>query len=214
MTKASTHLVPDFKIRVTDEAHSRAIQEELFRRGAKWCNGGDEVIHTESGALYLCWWGIAHTPEVGSFFEREPMPEHTFANGKFSFDEEEAQPDADGWIEWNGGKCPVEDGVMVDYRLSSGREVYNLLGRDRVWEHLFGSRSNIVSYRIHKPKSSSVSILAQEQSTLQPKKEWQKDRLLDVLKEMTRLVEQSDYDPAYDLLTDEAAQLINDLKWK
>lgn len=235
MTKASTHLIPDFKIRVIDEDHSRAIQEELFRRGEKWCNGGDEVIHTESGALYFCWWGITHTPEVGHFFEREPMPEHTFTNGKFSFDEEEVKPDADGWIEWKGGECPVEDGALIDYKMRNGREVtYGLAAGGRDWGNI-GFGSDIIAYRIHKPKLSSVSIPAStiaaatttcdelkwretpEQShlhDLQPKKEWQKDRLMDVLKEMTRLVEQADYDTVYDLLTEEAAPLVNDLKWK
>ena len=34
----------------------------------------------------------------------------------------EAEPaeDADGWIEWGGGECPVRNGAIVDVRTSSG----------------------------------------------------------------------------------------------
>ena len=28
----------------------------------------------------------------------------------------------DGWIKWEGGKCPVERGALVDVRMSSGEE--------------------------------------------------------------------------------------------
>jgi hypothetical protein len=210
MTKPA---VPDFKIRVIDEDSSRAIQEELLRRGVKWRSGYEGVQNYRENYLYVLDGRIVfgHTDSV---FQEDKSEEHTFTNDKFSFDKEEAQPDADGWIEWKGGECPVADGVMVDHRLSSGEEVYNSLGQYRCWKHFVGSDSNIIAYRIHKPKSDSANTPAQEQPTIRPKKEWQQDRLLDVLKEMTRLVEQADYDTVYDLLTDEAAPLVNDLKWK
>lgn len=235
MSQPNTTSVPDFKIRVIDEAHGRAIQEELFKRGVKWITGDKEIsVYEDSAYLFvrdnrLTWM----TPNEHYFIDQKEE-EHTFTNGKFSFDKEEAKPDADGWIEWCCGGCPVEDGVMVDYRLSSGREVYNSLGQGRCWSHFVGSSANIVAYRVHKPKSDSASVPtetvvassveckgltwldtpAQEQPALKPKKDWQQARLLDVLKEMTRLVEQADYDTVYDLLTDEAAPLVNDLKWK
>ena len=35
---------------------------------------------------------------------------------------DDSQPDADGWIEWNGGKCPVPEGTLVDVRYRDGEE--------------------------------------------------------------------------------------------
>jgi hypothetical protein len=37
-------------------------------------------------------------------------------------DEAEATPDADGWIEWAGGECPVAPGVLVEVRYRGSRK--------------------------------------------------------------------------------------------
>jgi hypothetical protein len=233
MTKPTAASVPDFKIRVLSEAHSRAIQEELFRRGVKWCSGYEGVQNYREDYLYVLDGGIVFG-NMDSVFLEDESEEHTFTNGKFSFDEEEAKPDADGWIEWDGGECPVKDGVNFDIKFRNGLVYEDLCGLSLRWDHT-GSGGDIIAYRIHRPKSDNKSVLVETEygvcinadylqvigpetlnyrSGLQSKKEWRKDRLMDVLKEMTRLVAQADYDTVYDLLTDEAAQLINDLKWK
>ncbi len=36
--------------------------------------------------------------------------------------------DDDGWIKWDGGKCPVEYECQVDIRLRSGDEIKNKAG--------------------------------------------------------------------------------------
>lgn len=70
--------------------------------------------------------------------------------------------DADGWIEWNGGECPVEKGLMVDIRVRDGREERNLaantLTKGRIhdascefWKN-DGMAGDIMAYRLHKPE--------------------------------------------------------------
>lgn len=114
MTKPA---VPDFKIRVIDEDHSRAIQEELFRRGVQWSTGAKTVGHTDADEMFCESGRITYSKDDPWYFQDSAKPEHTFANGKFSFDEEDAQPGADGWIEWRGGECPVADGVEFDFKM-------------------------------------------------------------------------------------------------
>lgn len=56
-------------------------------------------------------------------------------------------PDADGWIDWEGGKCPVDDGVLVDVETRSGKRYITSVG------YYFDWRNNnydcdIVAYRL------------------------------------------------------------------
>ena len=70
--------------------------------------------------------------------------------------------DADGWIEWNGGECPVENGLMVDIRVRDGREERNLAANTPTegripdascafWKN-DGMAGDIIAYRLHKPE--------------------------------------------------------------
>lgn len=67
----------------------------------------------------------------------------------------------DGWIEWEGGECPVSKGTFVDIRVRDGREELNLAaniitsGRSpdascAFWQH-DGVRGDIVAYRLARP---------------------------------------------------------------
>lgn len=59
--------------------------------------------------------------------------------------------DADGWIVWKGGECPVDGGDQVDYKLLSGNVVtIGEIAGDLKWSHEF-STANIIAYRLHKP---------------------------------------------------------------
>lgn len=67
-------------------------------------------------------------------------------------------PDADGWIEWKGGECPVDEGTLIDVRY---RDSHEQVGCEcGVWRsELYGTHywlnsggeSNIIAYRLHKP---------------------------------------------------------------
>ena len=60
----------------------------------------------------------------------------------------EPQADADGWIPWSGGECPVHGRVPVEIQAKSGRKQ---TGPAEVWEwRHFGHRGDIIAYRIAK----------------------------------------------------------------
>lgn len=40
---------------------------------------------------------------------------------------------ADGWIEWRGGKCPVDAETHVQYRMTDGHEDFGPLGTQEGW---------------------------------------------------------------------------------
>lgn len=61
-------------------------------------------------------------------------------------------PDADGWIEWKGGECPVGGDVCVKFRdgtiQDAGMSAYGFY-----WKH-GGNISDIVAYRPHNPEQA------------------------------------------------------------
>lgn len=63
--------------------------------------------------------------------------------------------DADGWIEWNGGYRPVQEGALVDVRHRDGCEFYSTKAGASVfaknWKHL-DDDTDIVAYRVVKAK--------------------------------------------------------------
>lgn len=56
------------------------------------------------------------------------------------------QADADGWIEWSGGECPLPYGVKYDVRCASGSEGRQRNPEEDNWLHVHGD-SNIIAYR-------------------------------------------------------------------
>lgn len=60
--------------------------------------------------------------------------------------------DANGWIEWNGGECPVDVGSVVDVRQGNGL-TYKARAANFHWNLITGS-SCVVAYRLHKPEQS------------------------------------------------------------
>lgn len=63
-------------------------------------------------------------------------------------------PDADGWIEWGGGECPVEDDAIIDIRFRYGHEERGV-DADWDWEHSGGG--DIIAYRLHKPEQECAT---------------------------------------------------------
>lgn len=62
-------------------------------------------------------------------------------------------PDAEGWIEWSGVDCPVQEGALVDVRHRDGSEFYSTKAGASVfaknWKHL-DDDTDIVAYRVVK----------------------------------------------------------------
>ena len=62
------------------------------------------------------------------------------------------------WIEWNGGKCPVADGTIVDLKFRDGEEVRSANPDVWCWSHLSDDVSNqVVAYRVVKEVDMTTS---------------------------------------------------------
>lgn len=57
--------------------------------------------------------------------------------------------DADGWIEWGGGRCPVSKGVRFELKFRDGSLISDASGERWSWSHK-GKPSDIIAYRIFK----------------------------------------------------------------
>jgi hypothetical protein len=58
-----------------------------------------------------------------------------------------------GWIQWHGGECPVEAGMVVDVYFDGGRWTQGRFASNFIWTHEEGSVHNVVAYQvsIHTP---------------------------------------------------------------
>lgn len=58
---------------------------------------------------------------------------------------------AEGWIRHRGGKCPVEAGVKVDYRMRNGSiDDFGRKSETLDWAH-YSEIGDIMAYKLHKP---------------------------------------------------------------
>ena len=69
----------------------------------------------------------------------------------------ETPPDADGWIEWKGGECPVDKGDRIDVKFESGLERVNVHAAWN-WRHNNQGQYNIIAYRLHKPEQAKPEL--------------------------------------------------------
>lgn len=60
-----------------------------------------------------------------------------------------AQSDDEGWIDWNGGECPVDLDTVVDCIYTDGFKAFGTRARNFLWVKT-GARTDIEKYRIHK----------------------------------------------------------------
>ncbi len=55
----------------------------------------------------------------------------------------------DGWIEWNGGECPVEKGALVEVKYSNGTYEGRAMPESAYrWVNRDDSQYNIIAYRL------------------------------------------------------------------
>lgn len=67
-----------------------------------------------------------------------------------------ARPDADGWIKWEGGDCPVPATLIVTYRMRDGERAIRRAGALR-WG-CDGGAGDIIAYRPHCPSLYAPSL--------------------------------------------------------
>lgn len=60
--------------------------------------------------------------------------------------------DADGWIEWKGGECPVGKNVTGDIKLACGEKFDTTDMAMWIWHLGNDNPRSIIAYRLHKPE--------------------------------------------------------------
>lgn len=65
----------------------------------------------------------------------------------------EQKEHGDGWIEWRGGECPVDDSTIVDIKHRDGRVAEGEMAGNYIWTHgyyhyLTETAADIIAYRI------------------------------------------------------------------
>lgn len=65
-------------------------------------------------------------------------------------------PDADWWIEWGGGECPVDVDALVCCKWRSGKVMIAAYRAGNLsWRHN-GNAADIIAYRLHKPEQVEI----------------------------------------------------------
>lgn len=57
----------------------------------------------------------------------------------------------EGWIEWSGGRCPVDDVTEVDIKFRTGGIAYGVEAGKYYWPRT-GQEYDIIAYRLHQPQ--------------------------------------------------------------
>jgi len=92
---------------------------------------------------------------------------------------------AEGWIRHRGGKCPVEAGVKVDYRMRDGMLGINERSELLDWGRSDESpKSDIMAYRLHKP-AEQVEACSKPDPRDSAKRDsdyvcWMRDRITEI----------------------------------
>lgn len=60
---------------------------------------------------------------------------------------------SDGWIEWGGGKCPVDYATELDIKFRAGGIVYGVEAGKYYWPRT-GQEYDIIAYRLHQPQEA------------------------------------------------------------
>lgn len=103
----------------------------------------------------------------GGFFAERVRAWHQSCLSRAEYFHLYPAPDADGWIEWNGGECPVGRGTLVDVKYADNTINCGVsaLTNSAHEDHVFGTcgsmtaanwgaglpMSGIIAYRLHKP---------------------------------------------------------------
>lgn len=105
------------------------------------------------------WGGDTVESDVAGYINHEKLLNNwhqTILSREEYFSAYPADPvvDADGWIEWEGGECPVRDDCIVSYKMRSGEAFKRGEPASEVRWHHNGIATDIIAYRLHKPESN------------------------------------------------------------
>lgn len=155
------------KIRKSKQELARIISENggwrVGAESAAQCKS-DNAVSFYRDAPYRdgdCWWG-EHLD--GRDISQDKLIEnwHQCILSRAEYFHLYPAPDADGWIEWKGGKCPLKTGELVDIRYRDGEEVSGAEANEcesdagaAFWRH-DDFQCDIIAYRLHKPEQAKT----------------------------------------------------------
>ena len=148
------------KVIVMKISNSKKELARIISENGGWRNGefaaqdGDGLVggygsKPEWNSLSKYWWREALG---GWFLVNKIKNHHQTVLSRAEYFHLYPAPDADGWIEWKGGKCPVGEGDRIDVKFSDGDEFFDV-SSPWSWGADAGG-CNIIAYRLHKPEQS------------------------------------------------------------
>lgn len=138
-----------------------SLVKKTVEEGWEWPEGAVEAeVFTYEGGLVNFWSEEGHALAHGAHAFKESGLDLCEIESVSRAQYEAALAKNDGWIEWGGGECPVEEGTLVDVRYRDGRELIALPANYTATSaidasHAFwrndGAINDIIAYRLHKP---------------------------------------------------------------
>lgn len=141
----------EMKISKSKQELARIISENGgWRNGEFAAQDGDGLVggygsKPEWNSLAEYWWREALG---GWFLANKIKNHHQTVLSRAEYFHLYPSPDADGWIEWKGGECPVDKYARIDIRMTGGITHYDT---DTHWGWNADS-FKITHYRLHKPE--------------------------------------------------------------
>lgn len=144
--------------------HRDMLINEMIKVGAVWPDGYTHAAQDQDGGIYRFTekperngnnWYVDGLDDDCEFITDLVPTSKQWYQIVITRDEWEAR---DGWIKWEGGVCPVDEGAMVIVRTNDGDTM--LCYADRFsWDHCRGNPSrHIIAYRIVTDKLSDEVI--------------------------------------------------------
>lgn len=157
----------------SDKTLLEILVDELPNRGG-WPEGAELFTQDPDWQVMAATCEISKAEWMGSrwFLDGSRLPGSSFSAPQIASDyktsiitrdkyESALAEKNEGWIKWEGGKCPVEEGTLVDVKYRDGGEGFNLPANgftsDRrdasisFWRK-DGFNNDIIAYRLSKPE--------------------------------------------------------------
>lgn len=132
---------------------SHAVYAKRFSRvcftvgGAPAITGDDVSIFDDDGAGRGVFW------LPGALLDCEEPVDYNTAIITREYYEAALAAKNDGWIEWGGGRCPVDDVTEVDIKFRTGAIVSGVKAGGYYWPQT-GREYDIIAYRLHQPQEA------------------------------------------------------------
>lgn len=149
------------------------LVEELPKRGG-WPEGASRLAQDPDGDIQMLsnrhaylvsagWTGDGRDDFYGQYAVRKlELLASDYATSIVTREQYEAALAAknEGWIEWGGGECPIENGFLVDVKLRNGRTEYaqkaHFAGGYASYPFWRSDNAggDIIAYRLHQPQEA------------------------------------------------------------